>query len=317
MSDCHKLFEDYYKKISLTDAKKQNLRKARKQLRDKIRKYFEEKKGEKPPLFRGQGSFYMETIVNPLPGGEYDIDDGVYLQNLKENKSDWPSPETVHEWILQAIKGHTDKEPKDKRTCIRVLYSADYHVDLPIYGIENGVAYLAVKQEGWSESDPKSFIDWFEGRLEVHGEQLRRIICYLKTWADFKKGSMLSGVAFTVSASNNFTASVRDDKALVATARQMKSQLQRERSINKPVVPYENLVGDWTDQEIDDFIHKLDFLIQKGEEAIRSDDEEEASECWREVFGDRFPKGEPKMNPAQTASVLYSSSKTPAKPWLR
>lgn len=62
----------------------------------------------------------MGTIVNPLDG-EYDIDDGVYLQNLdKENKDSWPTPETVHSWIYKAVEGHTKEDPIDKRIKERV-----------------------------------------------------------------------------------------------------------------------------------------------------------------------------------------------------
>ena len=46
-------------------------------------------------------------MVNPLDG-EYDLDDGVYLRHLGDNKSEWPKTETVHEEIMEAVEEHTD-----------------------------------------------------------------------------------------------------------------------------------------------------------------------------------------------------------------
>ena len=79
------------------------------------------------PKFHAQGSFATQTTVNPLDG-EFDLDDGVYLQHLDEyDQSGWPTPETVHGWIVDATNGYTKEKPIDKRTCVRVRYAGQYH----------------------------------------------------------------------------------------------------------------------------------------------------------------------------------------------
>ncbi len=299
MADCHDLFEKFYGNVALSDGKKNNLKKARKALRDRIRNHFKEKRKEKAPFFSGQGSFSMDTIVNPI-NGEYDIDDGVYLQNLDPDMSKWPSSETVHNWIYEAVDSHTDQKPQDKRTCIRVLYSRekgqDYHVDLPIYGMKDKIAYLAEKgKSSWPESDPKAFIEWFEGNIKTKGELLRRMVCYLKAWSDHnqKQAPMLNGISLTIAAAEQLVSSQRDDQALVETVKRISSQIRNTKTIKKPVKPNENLLADWGQENITKLCDRLDIFANKGEKALNTDDKEEASLLWVAQFGNRFPKYEP------------------------
>jgi hypothetical protein len=71
MADCHNLFADFNTTVRLTDGKRKSLKGSRRELRRKIKKYFEEgKKNEIQPKFAGQGSFMMDTIVNPIPRKE-------------------------------------------------------------------------------------------------------------------------------------------------------------------------------------------------------------------------------------------------------
>jgi len=293
MANCDSLFKKFYSKIILTESKQEDLRSAREALRSRIRVYFKNELNEAVPFFHGQGSFYMKTIINPLPGKKYDIDDGVYLQNLPSRKLDWPAAQAAHNRIYDAVKGHTEEDPIDKGPCIRVVYAADYHVDLAIYGMSDKKAYLAEKNEGkWIESDPKAFADWFNGKITSNGEQLRRIICYLKAWADNQSSKMLKGVVFTISAVNNFENSPFDDECLVKTATKMSSALKKERQIKKPVFPYENLLAKWTKEELDSFISKLDIFILHGVNALAEKDKSKATKIWIKQFGDRFPEVE-------------------------
>jgi hypothetical protein len=291
MANCDSLFKRFYSKIILTESKQEDLRSVREALRGRIRAYFKNDLNEAMPFFHGQGSFYMKTIINPLPDKKYDIDDGVYLQNLPSRKLDWPTAQTAHNWIYDAVKGHTEEDPIDKGPCIRVIYATDYHVDLAIYGISDQKAYLAEKNEGkWIESDPKAFADWFNNKIANHGEQLRRVICYLKAWADNQSSKMLKGVAFTISATNNFEGSQFDDECLVKTAAKMSIALKKERQIKKPVVPYENLLAKWTKEELDGFISRFDLFILNGVKALAEKDKSKAIKIWIGEFGDRFPE---------------------------
>ena len=83
MADCHDLFKEFFKNIKLSDSNKSKLVDARNAIGNRIKNYFKDTLKEKSPLFHEQGSFSIGTVVTPLDG-EFDIDLGVYLQNLPQ-----------------------------------------------------------------------------------------------------------------------------------------------------------------------------------------------------------------------------------------
>jgi len=294
MANCHDLFQKFYNEIKLAPSKKNFLRTARDAIRDKIRKYFEDTMGEKTPKFLAQGSYAMSTIVNPLDE-EYDIDDGVYLQNLDSDKSKWPIAETVHGWIHHAVKGHTKEDPVDKRTCIRVIYSGQYHVDLPIYNMYNNEPYLAEKEEaGWHISDPKAITNWFKNAVKHNDEQLRRIVRYLKAWADnrSRRGKLPSGLILTVLVVNNYYKSDRDDSSFARTVRNIRNQLLTSPIIVNPVNSREFLSDHITETQMSNFKERLSVLLDNANLALKEESKERACKLWKAEFGHRFPKCE-------------------------
>ena len=77
MANIHELFTSFNDSITLSDAKTSSLRTSRDSLRKVIKQWFSDN-NKQEPKFCWQGSFAMKTTVNPVNGGEYDIDDGVY-----------------------------------------------------------------------------------------------------------------------------------------------------------------------------------------------------------------------------------------------
>lgn len=318
MADCHDLFQNYLEKISLTEAKRENLRGIRNANRSRIKEYFREVLKKEPPLFYSQGSYMMRTGINPLDG-EYDIDDGVYLQGLGTDESLWPTPETVHGWIVAATEGFTNEPPQDKPTCVRVRYAGNYHLDLPIYAMSaSNVPKLFKKGSEPFESDPRGFTTWFQERVNSHGQQLRYIVRYLKAWRDYQQGGAVvaSGLALTILTANHFTADDRDDVALVKTVEAIYTYIEWGGSITKPVTPYEDLAADWTDNQRANFLTKLKNLRDRGRDALDEEEKSVASGIWRRLLGDRFPEVQPddsnKTNAFKTSQPAILPS-TPAR----
>jgi len=296
MADCHAEFQRFRDAIALTSGKRSNLRRSRKELRKRIRKHFTETRKEAAPKFWEQGSYAMHTMVNPLDG-EYDIDDGVYLRDhLGDDRAKWPTPQTVHRWILDAVEGHTN-ETKDKRTCVRVIYAGDYHVDLPIYGEDAGNYYLAeTGDKGWHVSDPKALTEWLQGQVRSRGEQLRRLVLYFKAWADYqakRNGKLPSGLIFTILVAEQFRADDRDDVAFGHVARGMYERfLTSPLVIRNPVDPAEDLAERLTDEQTQRLRRLLALLTEDAALALRTKKKSEACAAWRRQFGDRFPECE-------------------------
>jgi hypothetical protein len=125
MANCHNQFVEFNSAISLTKDRKKKLKKSRKKLRDRVRDDFKENHTDDiSPKFGSQGSSEMKTGINPTvrvidEDGEekrltkYDTDDGIYfIGPLSKRKT----VQTYHNWIWDAVDGHTSVPPVDKNT---------------------------------------------------------------------------------------------------------------------------------------------------------------------------------------------------------
>jgi hypothetical protein len=184
MANTNKAFLDFDNETKLTESRKDKILNSRYAVRAKIKKYFLEDIKVKQPKFNMQGSFTINTALNPINDNEVGIDDGVYLQHISDNDT-WPTPKEAHQLILTALKGHTQDGCENKPSCVRVVYRNFYHLDLPIYIMKDDRACLAqTKLNEWQRSDSKDFKDWFyKQRIN---EQTSRIVRYLKTWRDYR-----------------------------------------------------------------------------------------------------------------------------------
>lgn len=285
MANCHNLFIEFNKSIRLSKTKKDSLRTSRNALREKIKADFKSDK-DYSPIFKGQGSFTLDTIVNPINTGDYDIDDGVYFE-VETAPSDNPSQ--FHSWIYNAVEGHTDNIV-DKNPCVRVIFSDGHHVDLTIYYIiGTNHPNLAHKKKGWIESDPKEFVNWFNDKLDDE-KQLRRLVRYIKAWSDYKNVSGVSGLVLTILTAENYAQDERDDVALLNTLKAIQSKLKSSFSCYRPTTPmYEDLLTECSETNKTAFLSALSNLITSGEKAINESVQSEACLKWKKHFGDRFP----------------------------
>lgn len=302
MANNHEQFIEFNESIKLSESKKNELRKNRDTLRDKIRKYFEdEKSNQKKPKFSAQGSFMMNTTVNPIVKEEfdeegnvkklyqYDLDDGVYFIDKEENRK---SESTYHNWIFNAVKDHTTKGAEKKSTCVRVLYADGHNIDLPIYfkaEIENEetIPELAHKSKKYTFSDPREFYRWFNNKAD---EQLKRIVRYLKAWRDKQNNSystkIPSGLVLTILATNHYIKDDRDDISFRDTLQEIQKELDYNFICERPTTEVgEDLLEKYSENH---FMDRLSKLIDSANKAIEHTDNKEACKKWQKHLGDRF-----------------------------
>jgi hypothetical protein len=298
MADCSKNFygskDSYINKISLDTTKKDKLRTSRNALREKIKSYLKEK-GVKNPRFYMQGSYAHKTLIIPL-NGDYDIDDGTYIDLIDFEKE--PTTRTVHNWIVEAVEGHTQTPPKDKEPCVRAIFKDGYHVDLPIYkceqaGDDKEKYYLAKKSAGWEESNPRAMTDWFQAQVKNNSEQLRRLVLFFKGWRDFRMDrtskKLPSGFTLTILACEEYQSDIREDISFLETSRAIHRRLQLNEEIWKPYEPTENMRDYITDSQFRNFMKELETIIQVGDKAIAEKNQKKGAEEWQSIFGERFP----------------------------
>lgn len=288
MANCHDLFLEYNGNLNVTKGKKDNLKKSKDALRKKIRTYFAENHSDYVPHFFIQGSYKMGTMIR-TKDDECDLDDGVYFL-LKPNVNGT----TLQKWVYNAVEGHTTGGQQHRTKCIRVVYSKDYHIDLPVYyRIEDeeheNHPFLAVKDEDWQESDPKEFLQWYNDNKT---ELIVRIARYLKGWGDYKRNNMPSGLAMAVLAEKNIQSDKRDDITLRDTLKAIKKSLNKKWVCEMPTTPKDDLFDKYDNTFKDNFFKALDAFIEDADSAILEDCPKKASRLWKKHLGGRFPLGE-------------------------
>lgn len=308
MADCSQEFMQFFDSISLNQTEEQYLLSAQKAVERKIEKYFSENNQCPKVDFFGQGSVSMKTVVKPL-AGEYDIDVGVYLRGYGDYQSEWPKPETVSQWLVNALQNHTSTAPVNKKSCVRVVYKpvagnkeVSYHVDLPIYCEYNNFwnekkIRIGINGEGWpTKTDPVGLTEWFHNKCNENrsdNQQLIRIVKYIKAWKDFKKGQTKfpSGMALTILMAKNFSPATRDDVSFRETIRKAFNNhfcFFCSDNILKPVEPYNNVIERLNSEQRKNFIRCFEELVDDGKTAIHEPDKQVSLNIWKRHFDSRF-----------------------------
>lgn len=321
MANVDHIFKKFNQTIKLTDDKRATLMNLRDSLRRRIEINFNKIPLENNTIFelyfQTQGSIIMDTIINPILE-DYDLDDGVYFRgSLKPEQR--PLPAVFHSWVLKSIDKHNEYEKiTDKTTCVRVKYKIGCHIDIPIYYAEKWDSPdLAETVKGWTLSNPVEFIAWFEEKtnsgfqkeffyeaikykdsyekwlsdIRKQDCQLRRLVRYMKAWADVKKAEMPCGIIMTILVAENYIAGERDDMAFKETLVNIKSYLQMNGiKCLRPTSPVgEDLFASTSEKDKQQFMEALDELIKSAEKSIFIQDEVAACLEWAKHFGKRFP----------------------------
>ena len=173
MANTHNLFGEFNKTISLIPSKKDKMKSSKDGLRERIRKYFKEKHSDYEPKFYIQGSYKMGTVIR-TKDDICDLDDGVYFFRVPDITAT-----TLQTWIKNAVGGYTEIPPEHRQKCIRNIFTDDYEIDIPVYyKIDNQEYQLAVKNNGWEDSDPKAMVDWFNDNKDEKGILVRIVLLY-------------------------------------------------------------------------------------------------------------------------------------------
>lgn len=293
MANLQDAFQKFHGKIAVSTGNKIVLRMALDSIRSQIREYFRDALHLQVPKFRSQGAYAINTLVNPI-FGEINIDDGVYLQHIDpQDDRKWPTAAVVRQLLVDAIDSHNRSIVTEKRACVRLRVIGLYNLDLPVYGVLRGSSMLALKgEDGWMHSNPQDLIQWFNSYITLYGEQLRRIIRYVKAWADFqslKNRPMPGGFVLSVLAARHFQDDLRDDVALAYTFKVISNAVIPYFSVPNPVNVNEELAEHLSLSQIKHFYAAIEEATAIAISAIRMDDAREASILWRKLFGNRFP----------------------------
>ncbi|MBS4634982.1 MULTISPECIES: CBASS cGAMP synthase [Aeromonas] len=284
------------------------------------------------------------------PPQQSDIDDGVYLPMTTIQEEERPSLaiETFFEAVVEVLEPLADKQGwkiSQKDTCVRAVISDAAHIDLPLYAIpdaqfvllkammesrgceslkdvamdasnDNWSALpsdkilLAHKTEGWIESDPRAMKSWFVQQVSDKGEQLRRVVRYIKAFRDFQWPTRGPSSILLMAASCPLFKQFdrRDDIALLEVVKGIPKALQE--GVLNPVDSTKYLTGALSREEIQDAVERFTIFAEQLEEAINSMESIHACKCMTATLGKRFPNEPDRMKvsneelPAAIASYL-------------
>lgn len=311
MANCNHLFGEFNTEISLTSNKKTKMTNSKDGLRERIRKYFKEHHSEYVPKFYIQGSYKMKTGIR-TKDDICDLDDGVYFFRSPD-----VTATTLQNWVWDAVNGYISTPPEHRKKCIRNIFSGDYEIDIPVYYKIDGQEYqLAVKNNGWEDSDPKALIDWFNDNKDANGKMIK-VIKELKAWCDHKRNKMPSGLAMTILAMNakdKIVLNDRDDILLTDVIREIKKALAQKFECIVPVTPKDDLFADYDNTRKNNFLTNLDSFLADAEAALKEVNQLKASRLWQKHLGARFPDGEDK-NEQSNSNAATTSGAALSRPW--
>lgn len=333
MRDCHGEIAGFHEaKVRLPNSERTEMRKRRNANRDRLKKGLARDDSPKPIGCHTQGSYAMHTMVQD-ENSDYDIDDGVYFKadDLMGPRGGEMTPLQVREMVCQALQDDRFADaPEVRKNCVRVYYTAGYHVDVPAYrrittkdhwsGQEKHTYELA--SSSWRSSDPRAVTKWFDQNnaslsAADDGEgQFRRVVRMLKLFARSRnswKSQTASGFMITKLASEVFVPSKgRDDEALRLTMNAIENRLQWNKVVKHPVVD-ENLTKD-NDPKPEFFRSKLaENLVHLGILDNHDCSHNEAMKAWDSVFNSSWFSEQPDPGAASDPSNFGTPTKAVEK----
>ncbi|MCJ2128601.1 cyclic GMP-AMP synthase DncV-like nucleotidyltransferase [Methylobacterium sp. E-045] len=310
MYDCSENVLGYHDdEVTLPDADRKTMQTRRDTNRQRLRDGLE--RDGKPAVeeCRSQGSYAMRTMLRHH-SNDYDIDDGAYFlkEDLVGPQGGKMTPRQAKEMVRDAVDhGFFKRPPEVRKNCVRIFYSAGYHVDMPVYrrvtttdaGEESYYYELAGGSE-WKRSDARDVTKWFEEERTKSGDasQFRHTVRLVKKFArsrDSWGSHILSGFGITKLVAEKYRRhSDRHDKALYYTMEAIRDRLTLSERVEHPVTPNETITSHpdgsyWNDPKAAFLRDKLTDALAKMDRLFAADcTKKEALQCWDKVFGTTY-----------------------------
>lgn len=231
----------------------------------------------------------------------------------------------------------------DKSTCVRIEIANFAHIDVPLYAIPDNEfttltakamdhgfralneamearaeqdawsalprnsVLLAHREDDWMESDPRPVKEWFTKEVSARGEQLRRVVRYLKAFRDWQWPSGgPSSILLMAAATPHFEKrDRRDDLALLEVVAQLPSALRA--GVCNPVDTKESLTDRLGREKVLDAAQKFEQLEKNLRGAVNAGNASQACIWLIDQFGTRFPNEPARVSVATAASAIAAA----------
>jgi hypothetical protein len=191
-----------------------------------------------------QGSFKNHTVIRPVRRfDEFDVDVGLYIFADAEGKGvNASDAKSLLNRALQAYcESHSTAKLEDsKPNCERISFPDNFHIDLPLYYIDEqtGKCRLATENNGWIDSDPKALQSWFDNQVKHFSDtekaRLRRVIKAIKTWVSLKK-IKLPSIAISTFIARNYVGYASEEDAIWELSNSLINYIETGRKVLSPI----------------------------------------------------------------------------------
>lgn len=243
-----------------------------------------------------QGSYSNGTAIEPVDGGEYDVDIIAVCVDQQTG------PTSALNDLQRRFEGNGNYASRvvPKTPCIRLDYAEDnvgkFHVDVvPVRENEvwSSPAPLdAPRRNGdWHETAPLEYTAW----CAAQGERFVRTVKIMKRWRDEQQSvrGAIKSIVLQVLVEEAMPRHIADDQErLVETFARLRDRLAGlsvPPEVANPVLPDENLARRWTQASFDSFKRELDEAVEISRRAANATDRLQAIDAWRELLGEDFP----------------------------
>lgn len=268
------------------------------------------------------GSYKRDTAIRPKKkGDQIDRPDVDIVVITNHNSSD--DPEEVVDLLYRTLKKKYSVIRRQTRSVGIGYYKADMDV-VPV--IPYGSMYLIPdrKLKSWIPTNPPGHTDWTIEMNKKSGGRFKPLVKLMKWWRRQNPTQNKKPKGFVIEV---FTAESMDlneeyygelfVKTLESIVEKYKTYviLQMVPPIPDPAVPGNSVTDGMSVDAFISFYNKVKTHAELGRRALNETDPEKATELWRQIFGDRFPKTEPSKSESTLAGAVKASSLTfPNKP---
>lgn len=249
----------------------------------------------------------------------------------------------AEEALAPLVEAMNWKLVTDKPTCVRVVISSRAHIDVPLYAIPDvefvslteasmkrygygtlmealakaerdawtalprDKVLLAHRERDWMSSDPRPVKEWFLTEVDAKGEQLRRIVRYLKAFRDWKwvSGGPTSILLMAAAVPLFEKRDRRDDLALLDVVAGLPACLRA--GVSNPVDASESLTERLGKAGVEEAAKAFEAFEVVLRDATDSGSAAQACLSMRGEFGPRFPNEPDRVKVVSVAATIAAA----------
>jgi hypothetical protein len=262
-----------------------------------------------------QGSYANHTAVEPVKGGEYDVDVVVVCVDGQMSANDALGD------LERRFRGdgRFSNRIRRKNPCVRLEYAPDdvgkFHVDVVpvrVSGVPVPPLEAPRRDEGWRGTAPREYTNWCQDQ----GALYVRTVRMLKRWRGEQQSvrQAIKSIVLQVLVADCMPQTQDDAARLTTTFHRLHDKLRnlsQPPTVTNPVLPTENLAASWSRDSFRSFVSELAEAVQWADQAQAATDPVEAANAWLELLGDDFPIAEPTQLGIQLGD--FSHAENPAE----